>query len=94
MEKGIYAEQPERIFYLRHRDGSAEARLRRNIKQEETENGTIWTATEVFIPRTMLTAEELDANFDNYFVAEEPETAIEDLTQAIDILTSIVLGEE
>jgi hypothetical protein len=95
MEKGIYSELPERIDYLQHRDGSAEARLRRNIKEGQDDEGNIiWTATEVYIPHTMLSEEEIDARFNDYFVAEEPEATIADLTEAIDILTSIVLGEE
>ena len=92
MDRGQYAEQPERIEYMQHRDGSAEARLRKNIHEETTEDGTIWVANEVYIPRTFLSQAELDANFDSYFLVE-PETTIADLTEAIDILTSIVLGE-
>lgn len=91
MEKVQFSELPEKIFYLKHSDGSAEARLRRNIQEVETDDGVMWTATEVFIPHTMLTVEELDGQFDTYFY-EEPETTIADLTEAIDILTEIVLG--
>ena len=88
MERATYSEQPERISYLQHDDGSAEVRLRKNI----TEDGDQWTALEVFIPRTFLSVEEIERQFDSYFI-EEPEVTIADLTEAIDILTNIVLGE-
>ena len=70
-----------------------EAKLRKNIEEIITEDGTMWTANEVYIPHTMLTQEEIEAQFDSYFKIEEPEATIEDLTEALDILTSIVLGE-
>lgn len=93
MEKVMYSELPERITYMRHHDGSAEAKLRKNIEEIITEDGTMWTANEVYIPHTMLAQEEIEAQFDSYFKIEEPEATIEDLTEALDILTSIVLGE-
>ena len=43
--------------------------------------------------RTRLTEEEVIAQAENYFI-EEPETTIEDLVEALDILTGIVIGEE
>ena len=88
MERATYSEQPKRITYLQHDDGSAEVRLRKHI----VEDGDQWTALEVFIPRTFLSAEEIERQFDSYFI-EEPEVTIADLTKAIDILTNIVLGE-
>ena len=88
MERTMYSEQPERISYLLHEDGSAEVRLRKHI----VEDGDQWTALEVFIPRTFLSVEEIETQFDSYFI-EEPEVTIADLTEAIDILTNIVLGE-
>ena len=88
MERATYSEQPKRITYLQHDDGSAEVRLRKHI----VEDGDQWTALEVFIPRTFLSVEEIERQFDSYFI-EEPEVTIADLTEAIDILTNIVLGE-
>ena len=73
-------------------DGSAEVWLRRNIRQEEAEEGPVWTADEVSF-RTRLTQEEIIAQADSYFI-EEPETTIDDLIEALDILTGIVIGEE
>ena len=84
------ATEPERVAFFPQRDGSAEVYLRRNIRQEpDGEDGTIWAADEVFI-RTRLSREEVEARFDNYF-EEEIETTIEDLAEAIEILTHIIL---
>ena len=73
-------------------DGTAEVWLRRNIEPFETEEGSGYKADEVHF-RTMLTEEEVLAQADHYFY-EEPETTIDDLVEALDILSSIVIGEE
>lgn len=85
MQKTYYSTEPEKILYLPQSDGTAEVYLRKNI--EQTEDG--WVADEVQI-RTRLTELEILTQFDSYFV-EEIETTIEDLVEAIDILTGIVL---
>ena len=90
IEKMYSSVKPDKILYVSHSDGSAEARLRKNIHQEETDDGQIWVADEIFISRTMLTAEEIDSQFDEYFFVV-PETTIGDLVEAIDILTNIIL---
>lgn len=85
MQKTYYSTEPEKILYLPQSDGTAEVYLRKNI--EQTEDG--WVADEAQI-RTRLTELEILTQFDSYF-AEEIETTIEDLVEAIDILTGIVL---
>ena len=92
MQKAYFTAEPDRILYMPQADGSAEVWLRRNINQEEAKEGTVWTADEVFF-KTRLTEEEVIAQADKYFI-EEPETTIDDLVEALDILTSIVIGEE
>lgn len=89
MQKAYYTTEPERISYLPQVNGKAEVYLRKNIESVETENGVVWTADEVQV-YTMLSREEVLAQFDSYFV-EEIETTIDDLVEAIDILTGIVL---
>lgn len=92
MEKAYFTAEPDRIIYLPQSDGSAEVRLRRNITSEETEEGQVWTADEVFF-RTRLPQEEVEAQFDSYFI-EEPETTMDDLVEALNILTDLMIGEE
>lgn len=92
MQKVYFTTEPGQILYMPQDNGTAEVWLRRNINQEESEEGTVWTADEVFF-RTRLTEEEVIDQAENYFI-EEPETTIEDLVEALDILTGIVIGEE
>ena len=92
MQKVYFTAEPDQILYMPQSDGTAEVWLRRNIRQEEAEEGPVWIADEVSF-RTRLAEEEVIAQADKYFI-EEPETTIEDLVEALDILTSIVIGEE
>lgn len=92
MLKVYFTAEPDRILYMPQNDGTAEVWLRRNIRQEETEEGLVWVADEVSF-KTRLAREEVIAQADSYFI-EEPETTIEDLVEALDILTGIVIGEE
>lgn len=85
MQKTYFSAEPEKILYLPQSDGTAEVYLRKNILQ--TEEG--WEADEVRLC-TRLTEQEILTQFDSYFV-EQIETTIEDLVEAIDILTEIVL---
>lgn len=89
MEKTYFTNEPERILYLKQNEGPAEVWLRQNIEEIETEEGIQWTAEEVMI-HTNLTQEEIESQFDSYFF-EEPETTVDDLVEAIDLLTTIVL---
>lgn len=90
MQKTQFSEQPDRIFYLPLSNGSAEVALRRNIVEtEDSEGHPMWEADEVkFISH--LSRSEIEAQFDSYFL-EEPETTIEDLKEALQILTEIIL---
>ena len=90
MHEAYFTTEPAAISYLSRPDGVAEVYLRRNIESFETAEGdTAWKADEVFF-ETMLSEEEVADQFDNYFI-EEPETTIDDLVDAIDILTQIIL---
>ena len=90
-----YSQKPERILYIQRKDGTAEAWLRKDIhKIKDSFNGeesNIWVATEVMI-ETHLTEEEVENQFDSFFRQEEPPVTIEDLSEALNILTNIVLG--
>lgn len=92
MVKAYFTAEPDQISYMPQNNGEAEVWLRRNIRQEEAEEGPVWVADEVSF-RTRLTEEEVIAQAEKYFI-EEPETTIEDLVEALDILTGIVIGEE
>lgn len=92
MQKVYFTAEPGQILYMPQADGSAEVWLRKNINEKTSAEGTIWTADEVFF-KTHLTEKEVIAQADKYFV-EEPETTINDIVEALDILTSIVIGEE
>lgn len=89
MQKTFFTNEPEAILYLPQADGRAEVWLRKNIEMVETEDGPMWEADEVQI-HTRLSEEEVLAQADMYF-EEEIETTIEDLVEALDILTGIVL---
>lgn len=57
-------------------NGQADVWLRRNIQQEESDEGVFWSADEKYI-RTGLTLDEVNAQFDALFDAE-PETPLTD----------------
>lgn len=71
-----YDKQPQTILYMPLPDGRADVWLRRDIRQEDTDEGSkAWAAEERYI-RTGLTRAEVEARFDALFDApeEEPET--------------------
>lgn len=80
-------QHPPTMDYKFQETGEAEVWLYDNIHQ--TEYGD-WEADAVFI-RTRLSPEEIQANAADYFVPEEPPVTLEDLRDAINILTEIVL---
>lgn len=89
MTKTYFATEPDRISYLPQADGTAEVWLRRNIQEVESEDGPMWEADEVQF-FTRLSEEEVLSQEDKHF--EEPiETTLDDLVEAIDILTGIIL---
>ena len=57
-------------------NGQADVWLRRNVQQEESDEGVFWSADEKYI-RTGLTLDEVNAQFDSLFDAE-PETPLTD----------------
>lgn len=57
-------------------NGQADVWLRRNIQQEESDEGVFWSADEKYI-RTGLTLDEVNAQFDALFDAD-PETPLTD----------------
>ena len=92
MYKAYFTTEPSQVSYIPQADGTAEVWLRRNIREEQTEDGVQWSADEVQF-NTCLTEEEVLAQADKYFL-EEPETTIEDVVEALNILTDLIIGEE
>ena len=70
--KAYYTQEPEAIQYMALPTGYADVWLRQDIQQEETEDGTVWTAEEVYF-RTSLSEEEVTENFDTLFSNGGPE---------------------
>lgn len=71
-----YDSKPETVQYMKLPNGHADVWLRRNIQQEENDEGVFWSADEKYI-RTGLTLDEVNAQFDALFDAE-PETPLTD----------------
>lgn len=71
-----YDSKPETVQYMKLPNGLADVWLRRNIQQEECDDGVFWSAEEKYI-RTGLTLDEVNAQFDALFDAE-PETPLTD----------------
>lgn len=82
------AEEPNDIDYRKQADGFAEVWLYNNIGQDD--DG--FYADGVFF-RTLLSKDEVEAQRDKYFVEQEPEVTVQDLVEAIDILSSLILEE-
>ena len=71
-----YDSKPETVQYMTLPNGQADVWLRRNIQQEESDEGVFWSADEKYI-RTDLTLDEVNAQFDALFDAE-PVTPLTD----------------
>ena len=71
-----YDSKPETVQYMKLPNGLADVWLRRNIQQEECDDGVFWSADEKYI-RTGLTIDEVNAQFDALFDAE-PVTPLTD----------------
>ena len=71
-----YDSKPETVQYMKLPNGLADVWLRRNIQQEESDEGVFWSADEKYI-RTGLTLDEVNAQFDALFDAE-PVTPLTD----------------
>lgn len=71
-----YDYKPETVQYMKLPNGQADVWLRRNIQQEESDEGVFWSADEKYT-RTGLTLDEVNAQFDALFDAE-PETPLTD----------------
>lgn len=71
-----YDSKPETVQYMKLHNGQADVWLRRNIQQEESDEGVFWSADEKYI-RTGLTLDEVNAQFDALFDAE-PVTPLTD----------------
>ena len=90
--------KPQDMEYFKQADGMAEVWLYNNIREETDADGNTEFVADGVMLKTCLSAEEIETRRDNYFteepttVTEEP-TTVEDLVEAINILTSIVLGE-
>ena len=72
MEKVFYPTQPERIKYMVKPSGKADVWLRDNIKEiaqeQDGQTYTQWEADETFIADTILTLEQVAANFTALFL--------------------------
>ena len=91
MEKVTFTEEPEVILYMPQVNDTADVWLRKNIEiKKDTEGNEYYKADEVYF-NTRLTKEEVMEQFDSYFIIEEPEPTIQDLVEALDIVTQIVL---
>ena len=71
-----YDSKPETGQYRKLPNRQADVWLRRNIHQEESDEGVFWSADEKYI-RTGLTLDEVNAQFDALFDAE-PVTPLTD----------------
>ena len=71
-----YDSKPETVQYMKLPNGKADVWLRKNIQQEENDEGVFWSADEKYI-RTGLTLDEVNAQFDALFDAE-PVTPLTD----------------
>ena len=71
-----YDSKPKTVQYMKLPNGQADVWLRRNIQQEESDEGVFWSADEKYI-RTGLTLDEVNAQFDALFDAE-PVTPLTD----------------
>jgi len=87
--KTIFTESPDRILYMQKPDGNADVWLRKNVEEIEFEGTVMYQADEVYL-NTRLSAVEIEEQFDSYF-EEEIQVTIDDLAEAIDILTDIIL---
>lgn len=64
-----YDSKPEAVLYMKLPNGLADVWLRRNVHQEESDDGISWSADEKYI-RTSLTLDEVNEQFDALFDAE------------------------
>lgn len=88
MDRVQYSALPDKVLYMKNGETS-DVWLRKNIVEVETEEGVLWEADEIYL-RSHLSKKEIENNFDSYFEEEIPVT-VEDLAEAIDILTDIIL---
>ena len=95
-----YSEQPNNVIVTVNGD-KAVVEFPLNVSEVEVEEGSMWLAESVYSVETMNTpnlAERVEANFDKWLdLAKQPKpqtTNLEDVVEAINALTEIVLGGE
>ena len=81
-------EQPPDYEYKRLANGLAAVWLYRNAGQNEDGE---WSADGVYL-ETMLSEEDILSVADRYFATPEPEVTVQDLIEAVNILTDMILG--
>lgn len=93
-----YAEQPNRVVVTVN-GGNALVEFPVNVTEVETEDGKQYCAEKVYSLRTKATenlAERVEANYDAWLdiakVVETPKTTVNDLVDAINALTDMVIG--
>lgn len=93
-----YAERPERVIVLAN-GGSAIVEMPVGITEIETEDGLQYCAENVYTVQTRNTPnlkQRVEQNYEAWMAAaqvvEEPKTTVEDLAEAINALTDIVIG--
>ena len=87
-----FMSEPARIMYMPLPDGYADVWLRKNIRSETDDDGTVggWVADEVYL-RTSISRADVESDFDRFFKTERTsaqrldalETAVSDLSSLI-----------
>ena len=95
-----FSEQPNRVI-VNAKGSKAIVEIPVNVTEVQTEEGAIWLAEIVYSFETMNTPnliERVEANYDQWLeIAKKPEaqaTNIEDIVEAINALTEIIIGGE
>ena len=95
-----YSEKPNR-FEIRSNGQSACVEFPLNVTEVETEEGTHYVAEVVYSLSTMATsdlADRIEENFDAWLrKAKEPEmpqTTLEDVVEAVNMLQELIIGGE
>ena len=88
-------QKPKEIEYRSQPDGFAEVWIYRDIHAEVDSDGNVDFVADGVLLKTKLSEEEVISQRESYFKTDETEEiTTADLVEALDILTSIVLGGE
>lgn len=90
-----FMSEPARIMYMPLPDGYADVWLRKNIRSETDDDGTVggWVADEVYL-HTDKSRADVESDFDSFFATERTSAQrIEELEAAISDLSSLITTE-